>query len=52
MHICLYWKEAFNFENDELGRRDAAGIFETDEFKLVALSDANFLIVEVPMNIN
>jgi hypothetical protein len=43
---------SINFENDELGRRDAAGIFETDEFKLVALSDANFLIVEVPMNIN
>jgi redox-sensitive bicupin YhaK (pirin superfamily) len=43
---------SINFENVELGKRDAIGIYDTDEFTLSASSDANFIIVEVPMNMN
>jgi hypothetical protein len=43
---------SINFENNELGKRDAVGIFETDEFTIIASSNASFLIVEVPMSIN
>jgi hypothetical protein len=43
---------SINFENNELGKRDAVGIFETDEFTITASSNASFLIVEVPMSIN
>jgi redox-sensitive bicupin YhaK (pirin superfamily) len=40
------------FKNVELGKRDAVGIYETDEFTFTASSDASFIIVEVPMSIN
>jgi redox-sensitive bicupin YhaK (pirin superfamily) len=43
---------SIKFENVELGRRDAVGIYETDEFTINASSDASFIIVEVPMNLN
>ncbi len=43
---------SINFDNVELGKRDAVGVSDYDEFKFNASSDASFLIVEVPMNLN
>jgi quercetin 2,3-dioxygenase len=43
---------SINFENIELDKRDAIGIYDTDEFTFNASSDANFIIIEVPMGVN
>ena len=46
----------FNLEgeikvNDQLmNRRDGYGIWETDNVKIEAVSDAEFLLMEVPMD--
>ena len=37
-------------DNEELKARDAAGIYDTDEFSFSASSDTNFIVFEVPMN--
>jgi hypothetical protein len=37
-------------EGESLGKRDAIGISETDSFKLEATSNAELLLIEVPMN--
>ena len=43
---------SINLDNVELGKRDAAGIYDYDEFRFNASSDASFIIIEVPMNLN
>jgi len=43
---------SINFDNDELGRRDAVGVYDYDELRFNATSDASFIIIEVPMNLN
>lgn len=35
-----------------LGRRDAAGISEADNFSVTATEDAELLAIEIPMNLN
>ena len=37
-------------DGDVLNKKDAAGIYETDEFEFSVLEDSEFLIIEVPMN--
>jgi len=32
-----------------LNTRDALGIWDTDQFKITALTDAEFLLIDVPM---
>jgi redox-sensitive bicupin YhaK (pirin superfamily) len=38
-----------SFENENLAKRDAMSIWDTQKFKLTAGKDAHFLIIEVPM---
>jgi quercetin 2,3-dioxygenase len=35
---------------EKLGRRDAIGIWETNEIVIKATTDAKFLVMEIPMN--
>ncbi len=37
-------------DGDIIGRRDAAGISEVEEFEIAAMSDTEFVIIEVPIN--
>ncbi len=37
-------------ENEEIFRRDAIGIYETDKLAIDILEDSNFVLIEVPMN--
>jgi len=39
-----------NFSGDELNTRDAAGIYDTENFEIVSLTKSEFVIIEVPMN--
>ncbi len=41
---------SIKLDNDELKKRDAVGIYDTDELFINASSDTNFLTFEVPMN--
>ncbi len=41
---------SINIDKEELKTRDAAGIYDTDEFAFNASSDTNFIVFEVPMN--
>jgi len=43
---------AVDLFDQELQRRDAAGVWETDRVKAVANTDAKLLLIEVPMNID
>jgi redox-sensitive bicupin YhaK (pirin superfamily) len=43
---------SINFDDTELGKRDAAGIYETEEFTLNAVSDASFIIIEIPLRLD
>ena len=43
---------SINLDNVELGKRDAVGVYDYDEFRFNASSDASFIIIEVPMNLN
>ena len=40
-----------NVDGQELNKRDGYGIWETDKVNIKADSDAEFLLMEVPMNI-
>lgn len=40
---------SINFDNVELAKRDAVGIYDYDELRFNASSDASFIIIEVPM---
>jgi redox-sensitive bicupin YhaK (pirin superfamily) len=42
---------SINFENVELEKRDAVGVYDSDEYTFSASSDANFIIVDVPMDL-
>lgn len=37
-------------EDEELFRRDAIGIYDTDEISIEAMENSNFILIEVPMN--
>ena len=39
-----------NIENETLNRRDGMGIWDTEEIAMAASSDAEILVMEVPMN--
>ncbi len=43
---------SINFNDVELGKRDAVGVNDYDELRFNASSDASFIIIEVPMNQN
>ena len=43
---------SINFDNVELGKRDAVGVSDYDELRFNASSDASFIIIEVPMDLN
>ena len=39
-----------SFDEETLSKRDAIGIWETDEFSITAKEDSKILLIEVPMN--
>ena len=43
---------AITVNDINLGKRDAAGISETNTFSVTATEDAELLAIEVPMNLN
>ena len=43
---------SINFDNVELGKRDAVGVYDYDELRFNASSDTSFIIIEVPMSQN
>ena len=43
---------SINLDNVELSKRDAVGVSDYDELRFNASADANFIIIEVPMNLN
>ncbi|MEY3179038.1 MAG: hypothetical protein RJB42_1279, partial [Bacteroidota bacterium] len=40
---------SITIDGHQLGKRDAIGVWEADEFKIKATTDAQLLLIEVPM---
>jgi redox-sensitive bicupin YhaK (pirin superfamily) len=40
---------SINLDNTNLGRRDAAGVYDTEELSFTVQEDAKVLVIEVPM---